>query len=107
MHEAILKDRLCDVRNAFCLCHQGPIKLRLQVGRECREGLGAHINRVNAMAIAPHAYSGIGCGDFGSGLRKYIKSCLQKFRRARLQAEHLRRSWRQPLHMCPFQCGQG
>ena len=51
MHEAVLEDRLRDVRNAAGARHKAH-ELRLQVGREAGEGVCDHINRLDAAAVA-------------------------------------------------------
>ena len=56
MHEAVFEDRLGDVRDAGRARHQRH-ELRLQVGREAREGIGDDIDRLDAGAIAHDAHA--------------------------------------------------
>ena len=58
MHEAVLEDRLGDLRLAVRHGHQAH-ELRLQVGREARERLGRDVDRRDAVAVAPDADAAI------------------------------------------------
>ena len=58
VHEAVLENRLGDLRLALGHGHQAH-ELRLQIGREAREGFGRDVDRGDAAAVAADADAGI------------------------------------------------
>lgn len=66
MHETVFEDGLGDMRDAGRTGHQRH-ELRLQVGREAREGIGDDIDRSDAGAVALDAHAVVGRRDFRAG----------------------------------------